>query len=95
MWIKLPHQNLRETNVTKITHLRKIQRENLWVKKITSQKTKGKNEENNSPHKNPKRKYVNKITSPKSKGNKCDQNNSPQKNPKRKFVGEKNYLTKI
>ena len=52
-------------------------------------------EENNSPHKNPKRKYVSKITSPKSKGNKCEQNNSPQKNPKRKSVSKKNYLTKI
>ena len=47
-------------------------------------------EENNS-----KRKYVSKITSPKSKGNKCEQTNSPQKNPKRKFVSKKNYLTKI
>ena len=43
---KLPHQNLREKNFRQLTHLRKIQRENIWVKKITSPKSKGKKSAN-------------------------------------------------
>ena len=43
------------------THLRKIQRENIWVKKIASPKSKGeKIQQTNSPQKNPKRKYLSK-----------------------------------
>ena len=68
----------------------------MWVKKITLPKSKGKNQQTNSPQKNPKRKYVSKknyLT--KIKGKKIQRTNSPQKNPKRKYVSKKKYLTKI
>ena len=69
----------------------------MWVKNITSPKSKGKKlQQTNPPQKNPKREYVRKkITSPKSKGEKIQQINPPQKNPKRKYVSKKKYLTKI
>ena len=92
---KIPHQNLEKKKVSKIAHLRKIQRENGWVKNVTSPKSKGKKcEQKNSPQKNPRRKCVKKNTSPKSKGKNNEQNNSPQKNPERKYVGKKNTSPK-
>ena len=58
---KMPHQNLREKKFSKLTHLRKNQRENIWVKKITSPNSKGKkNQQTNSPQNNPKRIYTSK-----------------------------------
>ena len=81
---KIPHQKLREKKISKLIHLGKIQRENIWVKKITSPKSKGEQfQQTNSLQKNPKRKskdkiYESKNTSPKSKGEKIQQTNSLQ-----------------
>ena len=52
----------------------------MWVKKITSPKSKGeKIQQTNSPHKNPKRKYVSKKKLPHQnlREKKREQNNSP------------------
>ena len=69
----------------------------MWIKKITSPKSKGKKrEQKNSPQKNPKRKYVGKKnTSPKSKKKIVSKRTHLRKNPKRKYLSKQNYLTKI
>ena len=58
----MPHQNLREKKISKQIHLRKIQRENIWVKKNTSPEPEGEQfQQTNSLQKNPKRKSTDKI----------------------------------